>query len=154
MDALKNLNSTIDGVILTNLKQIKDERGAVYHVMKNDSETFYSFGEAYFSKINKNIVKGWKYHKEMKQNFCVPYGKLKLVLFDNRVDSPSKGVINEIILSDNENYMRVTIPENIWYSFKCLSNDYCLLLNIANIKYMENESLQMALNNKIIPYKW
>ena len=50
--------------------------------------------------------------------------------------------------------MRVTIPENIWYSFKCLSNDYCLLLNIANIKHMENESLQMALNNKIIPYKW
>ena len=90
----------------------------------------------------------------MKQNFCVHYGKLKLVLFDNRVDSPSKGVIDEIILSDNENYMRVTIPENIWYSFKCLSNDYCLLLNIANIKYMENESLQMSLNNKIIPYKW
>ena len=55
MDALKNLNSTIDGVILTNLKQIKDERG-IYHVMKNDSETFYSF-EAYFFKINKILSK-------------------------------------------------------------------------------------------------
>jgi len=147
-------NSIIEGVVLTPLKQIKDERGAVFHVMKNDSETFYSFGEAYFSKINKKIIKGWKLHKEMKQNFCVPYGKLKLVLFDNRINSNSKGVINEIILSDDKNYIRVTIPENIWYSFKCLSDDYCLLLNIANIKHNKNESIQMDLNNNIIPYTW
>ena len=146
--------SIIEGVVLTPLKQIKDERGAVFHVMKNNSETFYSFGEAYFSKINEKIVKGWKSHKEMKQNFCVPYGKLKLVLFDNRINSTSKGVINEIILSDDKNYIRVTIPENIWYSFKCLSNDYCLLLNIANIKHKKNESIQMNLNNNIIPYTW
>lgn len=147
-------NSIIEGVVLTPLKQIKDERGAVFHVMKNNSETFYSFGEAYFSKINEKIVKGWKSHKEMKQNFCVPYGKLKLVLFDNRINSTSKGVINEIILSDDKNYIRVTIPENIWYSFKCLSDDYCLLLNIANIKHKKNESIQMNLNNNIIPYTW
>ena len=147
-------NSIIEGVVLTPLKQIKDERGAVFHVMKNNSETFYSFGEAYFSKINENIIKGWKYHKEMKQNFCVPYGKLKLVLFDNRINSASKGGINEIILSDDKNYIRVTIPENIWYSFKCLSDDYCLLLNIANIKHKKNESIQMELNNNIIPYTW
>ena len=154
MDTVMSSNSIIEGVVLTPLKQIKDERGAVFHVMKNNSDTFYSFGEAYFSKINEKIVKGWKSHKEMKQNFCVPYGKLKLVLFDNRINSTSKGVINEIILSDDKNYIRVTIPENIWYSFKCLSNDYCLLLNIANIKHKKNESIQMNLNNNIIPYTW
>lgn len=154
MDSIVSSNSIIEGVVLTPLKQIKDERGAVFHVMKNDSETFYSFGEAYFSKINKKVIKGWKSHKEMKQNFCVPYGKLKLVLFDNRINSNSKGVINEIILSDDKNYIRVTIPENIWYSFKCLSDDYCLLLNIANIKHNKNESIQMDLNNNIIPYTW
>ena len=154
MGSVININSIIEGVVLTPLKQIKDERGAVFHVMKNNSETFYSFGEAYFSKINEKIVKGWKSHKEMKQNFCVPYGKLKLVLFDNRINSNSKGVINEIILSDDQNYIRVTIPENIWYSFKCLSDDYCLLLNIANIKHKKNESIQMDLNNNIIPYTW
>jgi dTDP-4-dehydrorhamnose 3,5-epimerase len=154
MESVMNSNSIIEGVVLTPLKQIKDERGAVFHVMKNNSETFYSFGEAYFSKINKKVVKGWKSHKEMKQNFCVPYGKLKLVLFDNRINSNTRGVINEIILSDDKNYIRVTIPENIWYSFKCLSYDYCLLLNIANIKHKKNESVQMDLNNNIIPYTW
>lgn len=154
MDNLINPDKIIKGVVLTKLNQIKDERGAVFHVIKNDSNTFYSFGEAYFSKINEDVIKGWKFHKEMKQNFCVPYGSLKLVLFDNRVNSESRGEINEIILDDKENYVRVTVPENIWYSFKCTSNGYCLLLNIANIKHDLGESLQMDLNNNIIPYKW
>lgn len=145
---------TINGVILTKLKQFKDERGAVFHVIKNDSESFYSFGEAYFSKINEEVIKGWKFHKEMKQNFCVPHGRLKLVLFDNRVNSKTRGDINEIILDNEENYIRVTVPENIWYSFKCISSEYCLLLNIANIKHDKEESMQMDLNNDIIPYEW
>jgi len=149
-----NSKVTIEGVVLTPLKQIKDERGAVFHVMKNNSETFFSFGEAYFSKINNGIIKGWKYHKKMKQNFCVPFGELKLVLFDDRTCSSTKGIVNEIILNDNKEYIRVTIPENIWYSFKCLNSDYCLLLNIANIKHSEYESLSLDLNNEIIPYKW
>ena len=147
-------HSTIEGVVFTTLRQIIDERGAVFHVMRKDSATFHSFGEAYFSKINEDIIKGWKYHKTMKQNFCVPYGKLKLVLFDDRENSKTRGHINEVILDDSENYKRVTIPENIWYSFKCLSANYCLLLNIANIKHKQNEALHMELDNNLIPYKW
>lgn len=154
MDNLTDYDTTIDGVTITKLKQINDEKGAVFHVIKNDSETFFSFGEAYFSKINEDVIKGWKFHKEMKQNFCVPFGRLKLVLFDNRANSESRGEVNEIILDDEENYIRVTVPENIWYSFKCISNDYCLLLNIANIKHDKSESLEMDLYNDKIPYEW
>tara|TARA_B110000003_G_scaffold274750_1_gene315498 strand:+ start:1843 stop:2307 length:465 start_codon:yes stop_codon:yes gene_type:complete len=154
MDDINSSQKLIEGVILTKLDQITDDRGAVFHVIKNDSKSFYSFGEAYFSKVNENIIKGWKCHKVMKQNFCVPFGKLKLVLYDNRINSVTNGSINEIILDDKDNYSRVSIPENIWYSFKCLSSGYCLLLNIASIKHNPQESLQLDLNNKLIPYKW
>ena len=149
-----SLNTTIEGVVLTPLKQIKDERGAVFHVMKSNEKQFDKFGEAYFSKINYNVIKGWKFHKEMKQNFCVPFGKLKLVLFDNRENSKTKGLINEIILDDSKNYKRVTIPKNIWYSFKCLSDPYCLLLNISNIEHDPLESTTIEINTNKIPYSW
>lgn len=147
-------NQLIEGVSVTSLKQIEDKRGAVFHVIKNDSDTFFEFGEAYFSKINRNVIKGWKYHKVMKQNFCVPYGRLKLVLYDNRQNSSTKGCINEFLLDDKENYKRITVPEEIWYSFKCLNEDYCLLLNIASIKHDKNESLQVDLKDNSIPYNW
>ena len=53
------------------------------HGLRKSDNSFIDFGEAYFSKINSGVVKGWKYHKKMSQNFSVPYGKLKLVFEPN-----------------------------------------------------------------------
>ena len=39
----------IDGVLITPLKQIFDERGKVMHMLRNDSPVFSNFGEIYFS---------------------------------------------------------------------------------------------------------
>lgn len=144
----------IDGIIVTPLKQIIDEKGAVFHVMKNNSIGFNGFEEVYISKVKHNIIKGWKFHKKMKQNFCAPYGKLKLVLFDNRNGSKTKGLINEFILDDSNNYQRITIDSEIWYSFSCLSEDYCLLLNISNLIHDPSESLSLDISSKKIPYNW
>ena len=46
----------IKDVYITPLKQINDERGGVFHIMKKDSKNFYGFGEAYISKINYDII--------------------------------------------------------------------------------------------------
>lgn len=144
----------IDGVIKTPLKQILDERGGVFHILRKSDEGFLSFGEAYISKVNAGRVKAWKYHKEMTQNFCVPFGKLKLVLFDDRENSPTRGLINQFHMDDNENYIRITIPPKIWYGFKCISSKYCLLLNLANIPHSINESISTESLNKDLKYLW
>ena len=47
----KNIKIMIEGVKITKLKQIVDERGKVMHMLRNDSEAFQSFGEIYFSLI-------------------------------------------------------------------------------------------------------
>ena len=60
----------IKDVIITDLKIIKDERGAVFHMIKSNSPTFSGFGEVYFSKVNPGIVKGWKMHTKMTQNIA------------------------------------------------------------------------------------
>tara|TARA_B100000963_G_C22633215_1_gene676108 strand:+ start:333 stop:794 length:462 start_codon:yes stop_codon:yes gene_type:complete len=148
------LKNFIQDVYITPLKQIKDERGAVFHVMKKDSNTFYGFGEAYISKINHKVTKGWKYHKKMNQNFTVVFGSLKLVLYDDRKNSQTNGKIQEIYLDDSKNYFRVTIPRKIWYSFQCLSNESCLLLNIASIQHDPKECINLDLENTKIPYSW
>ena len=53
----------IKDVIITELKVIKDDRGKVMHMMRNDSSVFKSFGEIYFSTIYKDAVKAWHLHK-------------------------------------------------------------------------------------------
>jgi len=144
----------ITDLIITPLKKISDERGAVFHFLKSDSPNYKNFGEAYFSKINEGVVKGWKYHKIAEQNFCVPFGALKIVVFDNRPSSPSNGVLQEILLDDKDNYQLLSIPSCLWYSFKSVSKEYSLLANITNIEHSPDESISLPLTTNQIPYVW
>ena len=84
----------IEGVTITPLRQILDERGKVMHMMKNSDAAFSQFGEIYFSRVFPGAVKAWHLHSEMTINYAVPYGKIKLVLFDERDGRPTRGEIN------------------------------------------------------------
>ena len=153
MDFVEN-RIKIKGVEITPLKQIIDERGGVFHVIKKSHPNFNIFGEVYISKVNYKYVKAWKFHKEMTQNFCVPYGFLKLVIYDNRKESDTYDIFNEFFLDPVSNYKLITIPKQLWYGFQCLQPDYCLLLNIASHEHDPSESLVLGVNNRIINYDW
>ena len=84
----------IEGVTITPLQIISIQVGDVMHGMKNDDVGFSGFGEAYFSLINSGAIKGWKRHREMVCNFIVPSGKIKVVVFDDKI-----GHFDEFILS-------------------------------------------------------
>lgn len=138
----------------TPLRQIKDERGAVYHYLKSTDENFKGFGEIYYSKINTQVIKGWKLHYRLHQNFCVPFGDVKIVVFDCRENSPSKGEFDEIFLNDSDNYYLLSMPPGVWYSFKCTSENFALLANVIDQEHDPLESTTLPLQNSIIPYDW
>ena len=48
----------MDGIILTPLNQIHHPKGDIYHAMKKSDDGFDGFGEAYFSTVHKNDIKG------------------------------------------------------------------------------------------------
>ena len=83
----------IEGVKITPLKQIFDERGKVMHMLRTDSEIFQQFGEIYFFCTNPGSVKAWHLHKEMTLNYAVIFGEIKFVLYDDRPTSKTKGVV-------------------------------------------------------------
>ena len=144
----------IEGVSLRKLNQFHDERGAVYHYINKSSPEFIDFGEIYFSKINLNIIKGWKCHSNSTQNMCVPFGSLKIMLFDNRPKSSTFKKLMEVFIDDSVNYSLLTIPPGIYYSFKCVANEFTILANIIDIEHENLNSLSIPLYNEFIPYKW
>lgn len=148
------INTNIHDLRLTTLNQIIDERGAVYHYLKSTQETFKGFGEAYYSKINPAVIKGWKLHSLVHQHFCVPFGEIKIVIYDNRENSPTKGLFDEFILNDTNNYNLLSMPPNLWYSFKCLSENFSLLANIIDQLHKPEESKNLPILTNEIPYVW
>src|SRR5271168_1716747 len=107
----------IDGVKIVPLRQIVDERGKVMHMLRSDADHFQGFGEIYFSAVHPGAVKAWHLHKKMVLNYAVPVGCIKLVLFDDRPNSATKGRIIEMFLGP-DNYNLVIIPALVWNGFK------------------------------------
>jgi len=143
----------IDGVVITPLKQICDERGKVMHMLRCDAPVFKSFGEIYFSCINPGAVKGWHFHKKMVLNYAVPHGEIKVVLYDNRVESRTRGEVMEIILGTN-NYSLVTVPAMIWSGFKGIGTEMAIVANCASIPHDPQESERKDPFDPSIPYQW
>ncbi len=144
----------IDGVVITPLKIIKDDRGAVLHMLSINNSDFEKFGECYFSEINPNVIKGWKKHNNQTQNLSVPIGEIKLVIYDPRINSKTYGEFEEIILGRESNYSRVRIPKEVWYGFQCISNKSALIANCSDLPHDPNDNIILDLENINIPYKW
>ncbi len=143
----------IDGVVITPLKQILDERGKVMHMLKATDPVFSSFGEIYFSCIYPNVVKAWHIHREMTLNYAVPHGRIKFVLFDDRNNSSTRGEIQEIYLGP-DNYCLVTVPPMIWNGFKGIGSEMALVANCASIPHDPSEIERSDPNDGSIPYHW
>lgn len=143
----------IDGVVITPLAQIRDERGKVMHMMSVTSKVFKKFGEIYFSCVYPGIVKGWHLHKKMILNYAVPYGKIKLVLYDPRKESKTKGQFMEIFL-DPDHYQLVTIPPGVWNGFIGLGTETSIVANCASIPHDPAEIVRIPSDDPGIGYDW
>lgn len=143
----------IDGVKITQLKVIPDERGTIFHMLRNDDKVFESFGEIYFSKVYPEVVKGWHLHKKITLNYAVPVGMIKLVLFDDRESSSTKGELMELFIGE-ENYVLVTIPPNVWNGFKGIGLEIAMVANCSTIPHDPNEIIRLDPVNNNIPYDW
>lgn len=130
----------MDGVIITPLKQIYNPKGNVSHAMKKSDLGFDGFGEAYFSTIHKNAIKGWKKHTRMTLNLVVPIGEIEFIVHDE-----DKNEFLTVKLSQN-NYQRLTVKPNLWMAFKGLG-DYNLLLNLASIEHDPSEAINVDFNS-------
>jgi len=143
----------IEGVRIKQLRQIPDERGKIMHMMRNDDPEFISFGEIYFSWVNPGVIKGWHLHKKMTLNYAVPYGAIKLVLYDDRKTSPTHGEVQEIFLGP-DNYCLVQIPPLVWNGFKGVGVTPSMVANCSTISHDPEEIERMSPFDKKIPYDW
>ena len=143
----------IEGVQIKPLRQILDERGKVMHMMRNDDPEFSSFGEIYFSCVYPGVIKGWHIHKKMTLNYAVPYGTIKLVLYDDRPSSRTRGKVQEIFLGP-ENYCLVIIPPRVWNGFKGVGTTPSIVANCSTIPHDPAEIDRKSPDDPSIPYTW
>lgn len=139
----------IEGIILKNLVVHRDERGALFEILRSDEKIFRKFGQAYITICKPGWVKGWHYHKIQEDNFCVIKGEAKIVLV-----SPDKKKFQEFELSAEEPAL-LKIPPLVIHGFECLSKNECWILNIPTLAYNHSkpDEYRLPLNSEEVPYQ-
>ena len=143
----------IDGVLIKPLKQIPDERGKVMYMLRRDDPWFDEFGEIYFSIVYPSVIKGWHLHLKMALNYACVSGTIKLVLYDDRENSPTRYDFQEIFLGDS-NYCLVHIPPNVWNGFKGIGIQSAIVANCSDIPHNLEEIIRLDPFDPKIPYDW
>ncbi len=145
----------IQGVQVKTLRLLPDERGRLMEILRKDDECFEKFGQAYITSAYPGVVKAWHYHKLQNDNMTVIKGMAKIVLYDDRENSPTRGVINEFFAGEH-NHLLVHIPKFIWHGFKCISERECIIINIVTecYNYQNPDEYRKPPHNSDIPYDW
>ena len=143
----------IDGVVVKPLRRIPDERGFIMQMLRRDDPDFKEFGEIYFTTAYPGVIKAWHLHKEMTLNYAVIVGMIKLVLYDDRDGSPTRGGLQELFIGQ-ENYQLVVIPPHVWNGCKAIGTQMSILANCATIPHDPTEMIRKSPFDPSIPYDW
>ena len=84
----------------------------------------------------------------------MPHGLLKLVLYDARPDSPTRGVLREVYLGRPDHYGLLRIPTGVWYGFTAANDEPALICNCADLPHDPGEGERLLADTKDIPYTW
>jgi len=145
----------IEGVKVKQLKPHCDERGRVMEIFRSDWNEFNKFGQVYMTTAYPGVVKGWHFHKKQTDTFVCIKGMMKVVLYDTRDASSTKGQLNEFFIGEH-NPLLVQIPPHVHHGFKCISNTEALIINIPTETYnpQEPDEFRLPPDTEEIPYNW
>jgi dTDP-4-dehydrorhamnose 3,5-epimerase len=145
----------IDGVKTKELRVIPDERGRLMEILRVDDEIYDKFGQVYMTTNYPGVVKAWHYHKKQTDYVTCVKGMIKVVLYDARDDSPTKGEFNEFFVGEH-NPVLVKIPVGVYHGWKCVSPEESIAVSVPDVPYnYENpDEFREPYDSKKIDYDW
>ena len=124
-----------DGVLLRDLVTQTDERGTVCELydlrwgVNPDPLVF-----AYTFTIRPGAAKGWGVHRMHEDRYAFLSGELELVLYDERDDVPTAGLVARLFLSDRRRQLLV-IPRGVWHAERNVGSEDAVVINFPTIPY-------------------
>ncbi len=145
----------IDGVKVKELKQIHDDRGYLMEMLRSDWPEFDKFGQVYLTVCKPGYAKAWHFHKIQFDHFICVKNTARIVLYDNREKSKTKGMINEFVMGE-KNPMLLKIPPFVLHGFRAEEKKEAYIINVPTklYDYKNPDEYRMPFNDPSIPYDW
>ena len=147
------VGSLIDGVRIRAAVTQPDERGSVTEILDprwglDDEPLVY----VYQVTIRPGQRKGWAMHKRQADRLFFSLGAIKVVLYDDREGSPTRGMTNEFVFGDERRCL-VRIPPGVWHALTNVGQGEALFVNCPTEPYRHDDPDKWVLpaENELIP---
>jgi dTDP-4-dehydrorhamnose 3,5-epimerase len=145
---------TIAGVETKKLVTHSDERGFFREIIRVTDDIFpEGFGQWSHSRMHQGVAKAWHVHRRQTDWWYVGGGVLKVALYDTRPDSPTHGVLQELLMGDGQEAIVLKIPPGVAHGCKVLSAE-AHLFYITSHTYDASDEGRIAHDDPSIGYDW
>ena len=131
----RSLAPAIDGVRLREAVVHVDHRGRLYEVF-NPADEYWDAPvvQSYVFTIRPGLIKGWGVHDHKFDRYCIISGEMLVVLWDGRADSPTRCLVQEVVLSPEGTRM-LTTPPGVWHANINVGTSECVVMNHPTAPY-------------------
>ena len=125
----------IDGVIIKPLVAHPDipdmageeSSGFLLEVVRSDENLLKNFGQSIFTVSHrKGTIKAFHWHEQQDDVWFVATGKVRVVLYDRRPDSTTKGETH-VISAGTDDYKVIVIPVGVAHGYQVLTDEPVML---------------------------
>jgi dTDP-4-dehydrorhamnose 3,5-epimerase len=149
-----SIERPIDGVRIRPLVTHTDDRGTVMEMYDPrwdwhpDPVVF-----TYMFTIRPGVVKGWGMHKRHEDRYCLLFGELEVVLYDDRPTSPTYKQLRKVYLSHVQRQL-ISIPSGVWHADHNIGHIDAVVVNFPTIQYDHSspDKFRLPLDTDAIPY--
>lgn len=125
----------IDGVVLKEIKSVPKVSGSLTEIYRRDWHLDeLPVDQAFQVFLKPGGISAWHAHEETTDRLFVGHGLIQIVLYDNRPDSPTRGMINEFKLGSIRPGL-VVVPPKVWHGIRNIDSKDSLILNIVDRAY-------------------
>lgn len=104
-------------------------------------------------------IRAWGLHRQSTDRLFVVKGLVSLVVYDGRVDSPTRGRLNEFKVSERNPGLLV-VPPDLYHGWKVIGTDEAFIVNMPTSPYdYENpDALDLPYDSplaaEVVPWRW
>ena len=146
----------IEGVCIRDLPPQVDDRGWLCELY----DPRWGFHEAplvyaYAVSVRPGVIKGWAMHKHHEDRYAMILGRMRVVLYDDRPTSSTRGQLSVIDLSDQHRQL-LSIPIGVWHADQNIGEIEALFMNFPTQPYdhASPDKYRLPLNTDQIPYRF
>ncbi|HZS34555.1 MAG TPA: dTDP-4-dehydrorhamnose 3,5-epimerase family protein [Methylomirabilota bacterium] len=150
----------IEGLRFRTSRPVPHEDGTLTEIARTDwPEVDQPIVQTHVTTTLPGRTRAWGLHRRSTDRLFVVRGLVSIVVYDGRLSSPTRGLVNEFKLSERNPGLLV-IPPDLYHGWKVIGPDEAFIVNMPTCAYdhASPDALDLPYESplaaRIVPWRW